>query len=229
MVWPDDGIRPRGSRDLTLASRTAVLVALILALVGSGCDAPATYEPMTGAALPIAVPAQRPSFTAGDEFWFDTGDGTIFVEVFTGTQDGLLVFDRGLEQEILYYSPDLSLVNVERPFAADRWFNPDDGALDFPLAPGKTWTRDFRVRSSDTLETSQRKRSCEVLDTGWVEVPAGRFAAYRIACIGRELGAPRAVHEDVFYAPEVGRVVLVRVVGSFGDLQLIEFTRAAPK
>ena len=214
---------------MTNAPSIFTWIAVALAVAGSGCDAPATYEPATGAAVPVTVPAQRPSFTAGDEFWFDAGDGAIFVDVYTGMEDGLLAFDRGLQDEVLYYSPDLSLVKVRRPFGADQWYDPDSGALDFPLAPGKTWTRDFRVRWSDTVETIRRKRSCEVLDTGWVEVPAGRFAVYRIACIVRELGAAQAVHEDVFYAPQIGRIVLRRISGSFGDRQLIEFTRAAPE
>lgn len=214
---------------MPIATRIAAWIAFLPVAAVLGCDAPAIYAPVAGAAIPIDVPAERPSFTPGDEFWFDTGDGAILVEVFVGAQDGLLAFERAQQDEVLYYSPDLALVEVRRPFGADQRFDPDDGALDFPLAPGKRWTRDVRVRSSDTLETSQRRRSCEVLDTGWVAVPAGRFAAYRIACTVRTLGAARTTHEDVYYAPAVGRIVLHRVAGRFGDLQLIEFTRAGAK
>ena len=204
-------------------------IALALALVGTGCEGPASYTPAAATTIPIAVPAQRPSFTVGDEFWFDNGGGSIFVETYTGMEKGLLVFDRGVDRETRLYSPDLAVVDVRRPFGADEWFEPDNGALDFPLALGKTWTRDYRVRWSDQLETVHRTRSCTVLDTGWVTVPAGTFATYRIACTSRELGSPDIGNEEVFYAPGVGRIILRRVLGSGDVLELIEFTRAAPK
>jgi hypothetical protein len=214
---------------MTMTATRLSWIAVALVLAAAGCEGPASYTPTAATAMPIAAPAQRPSFTVGDEFWFDNGSGAIFVETYTGMEKGLLVFDRGVDQETRLYSPDLALVDVRRPFGADEWFEPDNGALEFPLAPGKKWTRDYRVRWSDELETVHRSRSCTVLDTGWATVPAGTFATYRIACTARELGSADVTHEEVFYAPGVGRIVLRRVLGSGNVLELIEFTRAAPK
>ena len=91
---------------------------------------------------------------------------------------------------------------------------------------GKTWARTFRVRSTGGGRRVQRTRRCEVVSAGQANVPAGSFAAYRIECTLRELGRRRVAHEEIIYAPVVGRVIshYSRVRGT--DIRLTEFSRA---
>ena len=198
------------------------VVAGLLWLVAA-CDTMAPYEYGARAGAP---PAERPQFTVGDEFWFDTDDRSIIVEVFAGVQDGRLVFRRDSQQEVLVFSPDLALVEIQRPFGSDRLFDPDNGMLEFPLFVGKTWTRDFGVWSPDRQGRSNRSRSCAVVDAGQANVPAGSFAAYRVECTLRELGGTSAAREEILYAPEVGRVIVHFSRDRGIDTRLIEFSRA---
>lgn len=206
-----------------LALRSAV--AACLAWTVAGCEVAPSYEALTGPAAAAPAPAERPSFTVGDEFWFDTGDRSIIVEVFDGEEDGLLVFRRSLQSEARYYTPDLALARIWRPFGTDQWFKPDNGMLEFPLTVAKTWVRSFRVVSSGSAHTVERTRSCQAVDTGQVSVPAGSFAAFRIECTLRELGSARVVEEEYFYAPAVGRIILYRTHDGGSDIRLTEFTR----
>lgn len=204
--------------------RSAFAACLVWAV--AGCEAPTLYEVGAGPEIPSDAEASRPTFSVGDEFWFDTGELSILVEVFAGEEDGLLVFRRELKNESLYYSRDLALVKILRRFGADQWFDPDDGMLDFPLKVGKTWRKSYQVMSSDSLETVHRTRDCRVVDVGQISVPAGRFAAYRVECTARALGDARVAHEEIFYAPSVGRVILHRTRDGAVDIRLTEFSRA---
>lgn len=199
-------------------------IALVLALIGSGCETPTVYEPRPG--LEAGAVAQRPSFTPGDEFWFHTGGTSIMVEQYEGMVDGLHAFRRGMQHETVYYTPDLARVRTERTFGEDQFFVPDDGELDFPLSVGKTWTRTYRVRSESSVYTGERRRACEVLDLGQVTTQAGAFAAYRIACSLNEFGEAGLRQTEILYAPAVGRIVHRRRQGEGTELNLIEYTRA---
>lgn len=212
----------------TSMSRLVHRFALVacLAWAASGCETTAPYEyGPTEAGLGDAE-VGRPAFTVGDEFWFDTRGGSIFVEVFAGEDNGRLVFRRDLQQETFLYTPDLALIAIRRPFGSDQRFDPHDGRLEFPLKVGKTWARTFRVSSTDAQRTVQRTRRCEVIDAGQASVPAGRFAALRIECTLRELGASRVVREEVVYAPAVGRIIAHSTRDRSVDVRLTEFSRA---
>jgi len=200
-------------------------IALVAALLLIGCEAPSPTAPPPATALPSDAEAARPTFKVGDEFWF-SDRRSIFVEAYVGEQDGLLVFDLGTRRETRHYTPDLALVDVHRPFGTDRIYEPDDGLLSFPLRVGKTWNRSYRVISFDGSRSQQRTRHCEVVRTAPVSVPAGAFAAFHIDCTVRELGAPNVVHEEIAYAPAVGRVILHRTRGQGFDIRLTEFKRA---
>ena len=198
--------------------------AIFLAPLLAACETPATYEPAAAGAAPPA--AERPSFSPGEEFWFNLGGDTILVEEYQGMEDGLHAFRRALDNETRYLSPDLSLVRIERAFGEDEYFDPDTGELEFPLAPGKTWSRTYRVRTDNTVFSTRRRRHCEVLDFGRFQSEAGEFLAYRIACSASELGDAGLVQEEVLYAPAVGRIVHRRVLGRGSDLTLIDHVRA---
>lgn len=209
---------------VAFALRAAFAICLLWA--GPGCETAAPYEFKASQGTSREAKAERPTFSVGDEFWFDTSDGAIVVEVFSGEEDGLLVFRRNLQNETFYYSPDLALVKVRRPFGSDQWFDPDDGLLEFPLTVGKTWSRTFRVRSTGRRRSAQRTRRCEVVSAGQANVPAGSFAAYRIDCTLRELGHGRVAHEEIIYAPVVGRVISHYSGVRGADIRLTEFSRA---
>jgi len=201
-------------------------IALVLALIVSGCETPTVYEPGPAPGLEADAVAERPSFTPGDEFWFHTGGTSILVEVYEGMGEGLHAFRRGMQQETLYYSPDMALVRTERAFGADQYYDPDDGELDFPLRVGKTWTRTYRARSDTSVYIGERRRNCEVLDTGRLSSEAGQLAVFRIACDLNVFGEAGLQQTEILYAPAVGRIIHRRRQGAGTDLNLIEFNRA---
>lgn len=174
---------------------------------------------------PAEAEAARPTFTVGDEFWFSDGR-SIFVEIFTGRKDGRLAFESGTRQETAYYTPDMALVEVRRPFGTDQVYRPDNGMLNFPLKVGKIWQRRFRVISSDGSPTVQRIRRCEVVRSGRTEVPAGTFATFRVECRTHRPGARRFDREELHYAPAVGRIILRRTWIPIRTVRLTEFSRA---
>ena len=192
----------------------------------AACETPVIYEPASDAAAGAPPAAERPGFAPGDEFWFNAGGSDILVEVYEGLREGLHAFRRPLQNETLYYTPDMSLVRIERAFGEDEYFDPDAGELAFPLAPGKTWSRTYRVRSENTVFSTRRRRDCEVLDYGRFQSEAGQFLAYRIACSASELGAAGLSQDEAIYAPAVGRVVHARTLGSGTAFTLIDHLRA---
>ncbi len=209
---------------MTCRNIRSLCFAICVGAALSGCETPTIYQ--AAPTQDAATVAQRPSFTPGDEFWFHVGGTAILVEEFLGAPNGLLAFRRALQNETLFYSPDLSLVRVERAFDEDEFIEPDNAELDFPLSVGKTWTRTYRLRSESSVYTGRRTRSCEVLDTGQVSSQAGEFLAFRIACTVREVGDAFQTQEEVLYAPAVGRIVNRRTLGGGTELNLIEYTRA---
>ncbi len=206
------------------AMRTAS-IAICLAVAVSGCETPEVYVPAPEGAAQDET-AQRPSFTPGDEFWFHTGGRRILVEQYEGVVDGLHTFRRALQNETLYFSPDMALVKVERGFGEDAKFEPDDGALVFPLAVGARWDRTYRLSTESSLYTGRRTRRCEVVERGQVQTQAGTFEVFRIACTTNTLGETPSAPNEIFYAPSVGRVVLTRTLGSGNELSLIDHIRA---
>ena len=192
----------------------------------AACETPTVYEPMPAAKLVSHATAQRPNFTPGDEFWYHIGGSSIMVEEYEGVKDGLHAFRRALQNVTVLYTPDLAVARIDHAFANDEIFEPDNGELDFPLAIGKTWTREYRVRSEITMYATKRTRSCEVLDFGQAETQAGEFIAYRIVCTLTELGTAGVEQEEVLYSPDVGRIINRRVLGGGTTLNLIEYKRA---
>ncbi len=102
-------------------SVSRLLVVVCLALLVSGGDSSAVRAAGAGQEAPEGAEAEaaRPTFSVGDEFWFSDGR-SIFVEIFTGLDNGRLVFENGSKQETAYYTPDLALVKVRRPFGLRR-------------------------------------------------------------------------------------------------------------
>jgi len=190
----------------------------------AACETPTIYEPAPDTATPAV--ARQPSFTPGDEFWFQVDGTSILVEKFIGVEDGLLAFRREIENETRFYSPDMALVRIEPAFSEFEFIEPDDGELVFPLTVGDTWTRNYRLRTESSVYAGRHTRECEVLDRGQLTSQAGTFGVFRIACTLRDLDEAIPSRGEVLYAPEVGRIVYRRTLGGGTDLNLIEFTRA---
>lgn len=209
---------------MALRQRPTLLAAALLAALAA-CESTVTYEPTAAPAVTAEV--GRPSFTPGDEFWYTTARST-FVEVFEGEEDGHLLFDRGVADQLLVYSPDLALEEVRTSAGLRRAYLPDDGRLEFPLRVGKTWERSYKVFNAGGGRHVQRTRACQVAERGFATVPAGRFAVLRIDCALSEVTAAEVVREQVFYAPEVGRIILRRSERQGYRERLLEYTRAAP-
>lgn len=212
-------------------SISRLLYAVCLVLLVSGGNSSAVRAAGAGQEAPAGAPAgaqaeaARPTFSVGDEFWFSDGR-SISVEIFTGEDNGRLVFENGSKQETAYYTPDLALVNVRRPFGTDQAFRPDNAMLSFPLKVGKTWGRSFRIISSDGSRSVQKTRRCEVVGRGKTAVPAGTFDAFRIECRVSQPRARRFDHEELHYAPAVGRIILRRTWKPVRTVRLTEFRRA---
>lgn len=200
-------------------------IAICLAVAVSGCETAEVYAPAPAGTAQEET-AQRPSFNIGDEFWFHTRGRQILVEQYEGMAEGLHTFRRALQNETLYYSPDMALVRVERGFGDDTKFDPDDGALVFPLAVGAKWDRTYRLSSERSLYTGRRTRRCEVVERGQVQTQAGTFKVFRIACTTNTLGETPSAPDEIFYAPSVGRIVLTRTLGRGNELSLIDHIRA---
>ncbi len=198
-----------------------------LAMSLAACETQTIYEPNPAGKLISHASAQRPTFTPGDEFWFYVGGNEIVAEEYEGERDGLHAFRRALQNVTVLYTQDMARVRTERAFIDDEIFEPDNGELEFPLAVSKTWTRKYRVRDESTLFSTTRTRSCEVLDLGQAQTEAGEFQVFRIACTLGELGSAGVVQEELLYAPEVGRIINRRTLGSGTTLNLIEYKRAA--
>ncbi len=197
--------------------------ALLLPL--AACEAPITYTPATEQAA--AGEVARPSFTVDDEFWYTTNRRT-YVEVYEGEEDGLLLFSRGTGLDTLAYTPDLALKQVRSGSGVRKTYTPDDGRLDFPLRLGKTWQLTYRVFDVGGGPQVQRTRACAVVERGVASVPAGQFEVLRIDCELRQIGVLDPVVEQVYYAPEVGRIILRLNERRGYRERLLEYTRAAP-
>jgi len=200
-------------------------MAVGLAAVLPSCGTPAPRQAGPEAAAPAGAEAAQPAFSIGDEFWFADSQ-SFFVEVYDGMENGRLVFRRDQRREVLLYTPDLALAEIRRPFSEGQTFEPDDGMLSFPLRLGRTWSRSYRVVNQDRSPTIDRTRRCEVMDYDRVDVPAGRFDAYRVECTVRSVGDPRVVSEEAYYAPDVGRIILYRSDSPAQEIRLTRFNRA---
>ena len=197
--------------------------ALLLPL--AACESPVTYTPTAGSSAASEV--TQPSFTIDDEFWYTT-DRSSYAEVYEGEEDGLLLFSRGTGFDVLAYTPDLALKQVRNASGVRKTYTPDDGQLDFPLRVGKSWELTYRVFDIAGGPQIQRTRSCAVKERGVAEVPAGQFQVIRVDCEQRQVGVVEPEVEQVYYAPEVGRIILRLNERRGYRERLLEYTRAAP-
>lgn len=93
--------------------------------------------------------------------------------------------------------------------------------LRFPLAPGKSWSFDYVVRST-TREVAV-KQTAVVRDWEEIQTPAGRFQALRVEHDGRYVASEGGaswngkIREIFWYAPAAGRIVMREYRDTKGD------------
>jgi hypothetical protein len=188
---------------------TAALAALVLA----GCAAGSGPSPRAlGPAAPASGPgAERPTLAQGERWIRDDG-----VWDLVRVESDRYVFSRGPGYEIV----------LSHDFALTRYAQPSS-ALEFTPAPRIPWPLRVGLKGGATGTLRLPFRSAEPANISWevqdledVEVPAGKFRAfrmhYRITTIegtnfGRQTWAssigPRTVFLTLWYAPEIRQLV----------------------
>ncbi len=217
----DPSARGRGAKGSAVVRAARVGAALVLAVSLSGCSMMRDLgldfglfggdESEEAMAVADAQGDQRPdytdaaktppSFAVGDRFTFDNPRATWTVKEVSGDRVRW-VADSGAEQ-VTAMNPLLPALSwtSERQGEGRRLIS-DMSAPFFPLEVGKTVTFTATVSTDKPPYAWEFTWRCEVLGTERVEVQAGTFGTYRIAC-GR-----KRPDELVFnYAPAVGHYV----------------------
>lgn len=203
MSHPRDCTRSRPS-----FSATAILIVGLLAgcaPLGLGDGDVADNVPVDALEAARAESRETPILLPGDRFSFDNPSVTWTV---TAVEDGRVswVSDKG-DRQITTANPLLPALeweSIER--GSGRRLISGQSEPMFPLVSGKTVNFRATVDTDRPPFAWEFDWSCQVGGLEMVEVPAGRFAAYRVAC-GRG-----GVEETVmYYAPEVGNHVRMMV------------------
>jgi hypothetical protein len=160
-----------------------------------------------------ATEASAPSPKVGDVHEFVGAVATIPCsrwEVVPSDDPAVVV--SACEKYRMYFKADdhMNLHHVVMPDGSEAVrFEPAYPALEFPLAVGRQWQREYKGHSTIEDIAWDGDVSCEVADFAPVEVTAGRFDAFRIECKDRwkVADAASSVTSTTWYSPEVGGVV----------------------
>jgi len=206
----------------TNRSRHALGLAGLVALLLSGCVAPAgpaavpaapQQEPITASAPPVWRPGDRwvYTWTSGQT------SGTKNVEVLEireiNTVSFYLVKVGEVEQ---FYTKDLRWAGSMRDGKVQSRMTPPQPWFVWPLEVGRQWTH--RGSFEDATGKGAHNDSSSVVGAEVVEVPAGRFSALKVV---RETDSRDS--DQYWYAPEVR--FYVKWVGRRGDTQFEEDLR----
>ena len=183
--------------------RPAALVALAAAVLG-GCAT------STSLALPAPVPVERPSLAAGDRWQFVDARGGIVTLIYQGARDDALLFERVRTTQDAAPVRSEAALSAELALIRDRdvEYRPDDGALRFPLAVGRSWRHQYvRVVHRGGVPDREEEMVIEATVKAYerIDVPAGMLDAFRVESVIRDAtGALRATY---WYAPSVKTIV----------------------
>lgn len=189
--------------------------------------------------------AQQPKFTKGDR-WEYIRRGQVFSSVFVEERDGQLKF---LEQWggggkwTIFRTPDLNFIKSlwKKEQEVKEESKPYKGPLSFPLWVGKKWSYKFRnIESLYSQKVEKFGRTGELVD--WesdvevvayeqVEVPAGKFWAYKIKEVRRAKGDKRArfgYHITAWYSPEVKNLIKIEEDKEVWNRELTGYTLMNP-
>lgn len=141
----------------------------------------------TGAAADAPAPALKSGdfwvYRVSDGFSGDTrGTERRAVTAVDGGKVRIDVSDaKGASTRQLVVGPDLSLIGSPIPDSPYLEFDPPLPAFDFPLADGKSWTREVRARNTVTGERYERVQvRAKVVGIERIRVPAGEFETYKV-------------------------------------------------
>ena len=162
-------------------------------------------------------PANQPSPKVGRVVEYDAQVATVGCkrwEVTDTDKDGSIVSQCG--DNISYVSAENGNVTkiVSKNGNVMLEFKPRLFSLSFPLEVGKTWQGRYSGYSAYNDAHWDADTTCEVKPPEKVEVPAGKFDAYRIDCVDnwQSMGLNGQTHISSWYAPKVG--VTVKVVST---------------
>ena len=160
--------------------------------------------------LPSPAPVERPALVAGDRWQFVDARGGIVTVTYQGPRGEASVFER------VRTTQDAATVRSEATFSADLAlvsdrdveYRPDDGALRFPLAVGRSWRHQYvRVVHRSGVPNREEEMVIEATVRAYerIQVPAGMLEAFRVESVLHEPGV--ALNATYWYAPAVKTIV----------------------
>ena len=215
------GERPRALRRWRLGGLAALLAALLLAACAPAGPAPAAPKTLAD--------APRPRWSVGDTWQFDAPNRCPFTlgKKMTVTEAGaaLVLTGDGASGKFLRLDPrDLSVLESKGGEVEYKVLSGADPYLFFPLAVGQKRTFSQAALSGGATRYYTTEVAVEAVEE--VEVPAGRFTAFRIRVTKMSatgwVGAYR-----LWYAPEVR--YFVRIMDPYdGDALLSRYSLKEP-
>jgi hypothetical protein len=210
------------------AHRLALRIAITVA--ASAC---ATTD--VGTPLAPPPPVDQPSLSTGDRWDFTGRSGARSEIVYQGRRNDALVFRlsggppegsrRPATVEELR-SDDLAKITGTAQFTgAAIEYRPDDGALRFPLAVGKSWRHSYVrvIRDAVLPIRPEEPMIVEVTVKSYerITVPAGSFAAFRIESTTTSAdGTAPPFYATYWYAPAAKTVIKYQAETTAGRLGL---------
>jgi len=160
------------------------------------------------------VQADAPVFVAGDKIDFVDERGIIdrTVVAAEGTTRTYRIVEPDGDVWLQYYDESSNRTLSEREDGGKRIVvRPSTGKYDFPLFVGKTWSGSNLTTvfvgngmQSVVTEVYRTDFACEVQCIELIEVPAGRFEAFRISCEQQRSDRPFAQRQTYWFSPVVG-------------------------
>ncbi len=182
-----------------------------ITIIASAC---ATMQ--VGTALPSPPPVERPSFVVGERWLFAGKRGNRNELVYQGRRGEALVFRRTGSSSAStrpttieeLHTDDLALITQGRVE-----YRPDNGALRFPLAVGKSWRHPF-IRVLPRRDPPETEMVADVTVKAYerITVPAGALDAFRIESAERtvrDTGEP-PFYATYWYAPAAKTIIKYR-------------------
>ncbi len=192
-------------------------------LLGLGACASPERPPATTAVVPAAqanppAVAAPPEWRPGDQWTYGwtagTRTGIKVVEVVESREIGGAPYYVARVGELDHlYTPDLRWAGALRDGRVEIRMVPPQPWFVWPLQAGLRWTH--RGSYQDPRGTRQRNDSFAVVGEESVEVPAGRFRAFKVAREGSDRDT-----DEYWYAPEVR--FYVKWVGRRDDTEFEE-------
>jgi hypothetical protein len=185
-------------------SRAATTLAFsAAALLAGGC---ATTQPSSVpyAPLPVGTTLVTSQTSTGS---YGSGTNRVVARVGERTWQGERVLSvEGPQGAIISRPSDGLRIGALAPDGKPIFtLNPPVGP-EFPLAPGKTWTRQTQITAHPSGQTTSLESTWTVGDFEDVAVPAGTFRSIRFSYVDRVGGA--VWNEDSYwYSPELKSVV----------------------